>query len=100
MRHREDDGGSEASADADPLSWGDLYGLIITGAGWTAAEVDATPWPDVLDLLGYWKHHPPVHVLARSFFAGGSGKGSARGSLSQGIDNATPEQLAAAIAGL
>jgi hypothetical protein len=88
-------GGSEAPTGGDPLSWGDLYGLIITATGWTPRQVDATPWPDVLDLLSYWRHHPPIHILAHGFLGGGS-----KGSKGDAIDNATPEQLAAGIAGL
>jgi hypothetical protein len=31
------------------------------------AQVDATPWPDVLDLLDYWADNPPVHQLLKGF---------------------------------
>lgn len=29
--------------------------------------IDGTPWPDVLDLLSYWRVSPPVHVLVRAY---------------------------------
>jgi hypothetical protein len=77
------------------LSWGDLYGLIITATGWTPREVDVTPWPDVMDLLHYWRHHPPIHILTHGFFGGnGAGKGSA----GKVIENTTENQLRSAIA--
>jgi len=41
---------------------------LITGTGWTLRELESTPWPDCLELMSYWKHHPPVHVLVRGFF--------------------------------
>ena len=37
-----------------PIHWGNLAGLVITQTGWTFPELDATPWPDLLDLLDYW----------------------------------------------
>jgi hypothetical protein len=68
-----------------------LYGLLITGTGWTARIVDSTPWPDVLDLLGYWKVSPPVHVLVRAYMGGGKSE--------QSITPTSEAELAAAIAG-
>jgi hypothetical protein len=41
--------------------------LIVTATGWTIRELDATPWPDVLDLLDYWTASPPVHVMVRAY---------------------------------
>ena len=44
-----------------------MQGLLITGTGWTVPELDATPWPDVMDLIDYWADHPPVHQLLAGF---------------------------------
>jgi len=41
--------------------------MVATGTGWSVQAIDATPWPDLQDLLCYWGHHPPVHVLLRNF---------------------------------
>ncbi len=41
--------------------------MLISGTGWTFQELDASPWPDVLDLLEYWRTSPPVHVLVRAY---------------------------------
>ena len=38
-------------------------------------ELEATPGPDVLDLLNYWDTYPPVHILVRGFFESKTGKG-------------------------
>ncbi len=36
--------------------------------GYTAAEVDATPFPAVLALFAYWRENPPVNeLLARVY---------------------------------
>ena len=33
-------------------------------------QLNATPWPDILDLLEYWSRNPPLNVLAkRAFYA-------------------------------
>jgi hypothetical protein len=68
-----------------------LYGLLITATGWTARTVDATPWPDVLDLLDYWKVSPPVHVLVRAYMGGGSEE--------KAVTPMTEAELAAGIVG-
>lgn len=31
-------------------------------------ELEATPWPDVLELMAYWTTFPPVHVLVKNGF--------------------------------
>lgn len=51
------------------------------------------PWPDVMDLLGYWRHHPPIHILTHGFFWGDAKSGG------KVVENATEEELRAAIAG-
>ena len=33
--------------------------------------MSATPWPDVLDLLDYWKVCPPVHIMVKAYLGGG-----------------------------
>lgn len=66
----------------------------MTGTGWTSRQVDETPWPDVKDLLNYWKEYPPVHILVRPFFAGG---GSSDGKVYEEPDE---EQLAQGITGI
>lgn len=40
---------------------------MISATGWTVQEVDATPWPDLLDLLDYLDNNPPLHVMIRGF---------------------------------
>lgn len=55
--------------------------------------MDETPWPDVLDLLSYWKNHPPVHILVRGFFKIEDKAGA-------GTKLLTEEELRAAIQGL
>ena len=37
--------------------------MIVTTTGWTLPELNATPWPDVMDLLEYWASNPPLHRL-------------------------------------
>jgi hypothetical protein len=64
----------------------------MTATGWTPNQVDLAPWPAILELMSYWKHHPPVHVLVRSFF---KEEGKQRV-----IENADEDQLAQGIAGL
>lgn len=43
----------------------------MTGTGWTPQQLDAAPWPDVVDLLKFWRSNPPLHVnlqrLANAF---------------------------------
>ena len=29
--------------------------------------MNATPWPDLMDLVDYWADHPPVHQLVAGF---------------------------------
>ena len=66
---------------------------MITATGWSVAQVSATPWPDVLDLLAYWKKQPPVHVLLKAFMGGESSSGDG-----QVFDAPTEDQLRAGIA--
>ena len=48
----------------------------MTGTGWTLQQLEATPWPDVLELLAYWREWPPVHVLVKTgFFTDSKAKG-------------------------
>lgn len=42
--------------------------MILTGTGWTVRELEETPWPQVTELLAYWKTFPPVHILVGNFF--------------------------------
>jgi hypothetical protein len=30
--------------------------------GWTVQQIDATPWPDMVDLLRYLKLNPPMYL--------------------------------------
>lgn len=39
----------------------------MTVCGFTAAEIDALPFPDWLDLRRYWRKNPPVHLLVKWF---------------------------------
>jgi hypothetical protein len=55
--------------------------------------VSATPWPDVLDLLDYWKVSPPVHVLVRAYMGGG------KDEKAKAKTPTTEAELAAAIVG-
>lgn len=43
---------------------------MITATGWTWDQVDSLTWPQVLELLTYWKQQPPTHVLVKAFFMG------------------------------
>ncbi len=29
--------------------------------------MDATPWPEIADLLDYWFESPPVHLLVKAY---------------------------------
>ena len=65
---RADAGGrNPSSVKAEPLSWGEIYGLIVTATGWTISHLEATPFPDTLDLMDYWGKYPPAHVLLKRF---------------------------------
>ena len=44
-----------------------MTGLIVTVTGWTIRELDATPWPDVMDLLDYWTANPPLHLMVKGY---------------------------------
>ena len=41
--------------------------MLVTATGWTIRELDATPWPDVLDLLDYWSECPPLHLMVKAY---------------------------------
>ena len=41
--------------------------MLVTATGWTVAELDRTPWPDVMDLLDYWAECPPLHLMVRAY---------------------------------
>jgi len=30
-------------------------------------ELDATPWPEVADLLAYWSQNPPLHLMVKAY---------------------------------
>lgn len=64
----------------------------MTATGWTPQQVDKTPWPALMELLSYWKDHPPVHVLVRGLFS--------KEEKARVIENASEEELAQGIAGL
>lgn len=40
-----------------------LYGKIITATGWRPWEVDDLTLCDVEELMRYWEHAPPTHVM-------------------------------------
>jgi len=44
-----------------------LTGLLVTTTGWTIPELNATPWPDVADLLDYWQGNPPLHRMVAAY---------------------------------
>lgn len=44
-----------------------MTGLIVTVTGWTIPALDATPWPDVADLLDYWAVNPPLHLMVKTY---------------------------------
>jgi len=48
------------------LDWSALYGLLITGTGWTLPVVDALTMAEALDLLNYWTDFPPAHIAIRA----------------------------------
>jgi hypothetical protein len=31
--------------------------------GCLPAQADTIPWPEVMNLVGYWAKHPPIHIL-------------------------------------
>ena len=45
------------------IDWGSLYGLLATSCGYTYPQIDAMSLSQVRELLGYWRQHPPVHLL-------------------------------------
>ncbi len=45
------------------IDWGSLYGLLATSCGYTYPQIDAMSLCQVRELLGYWRAHPPVHLL-------------------------------------
>jgi len=45
-----------------------MWGLVITATGWTVQQLEATPWPDVLELMHYWVAFPPIHILVKKGF--------------------------------
>lgn len=44
-----------------------MTGLVVTATGWTIQQLDATPWPAVMDLIDYWADNPPVHRLVAAY---------------------------------
>ncbi len=45
------------------MNWADLYALVATSCGYTWPEIDAMSLSALHDLLAYWSHHPPAHLL-------------------------------------
>lgn len=39
-----------------------MYARIATSTGWTFDVIDDLTFPDVFDLVRYWKEMPPAHV--------------------------------------
>jgi hypothetical protein len=35
--------------------------------GWTFDQINAAPFPEVLNQLDYWAQYPPAHLLLRGF---------------------------------
>jgi hypothetical protein len=44
----------------------------VTATGWTYDVIDALTWHRLVSLLGYWRDHPPAHILLQGI-AGGLG---------------------------
>lgn len=49
----------------EPLTWPEVYGLIMTSTGWKPWEVDEMLADDLLDLSEHWKKYPPTHLAIR-----------------------------------
>jgi len=49
--------------------------------------LDATPWPEVQDLLDYWVDYPPLHLMVRAYLG--------IGQEDEDHEEMTPEQMQA-----
>lgn len=51
--------------------------------------LNGTPWPDVLELLAYWKENPPLHLLLKGFM----GIETKKEGKAEELPTQTPEDL-------
>ncbi len=45
-----------------------IYARLMTGCGYTPAEIDEMTLHDILALFAYWRDYPPVHEILKCVY--------------------------------